>query len=186
MAAINGVAAERFIFIDEAGANLQMHPRYGRAYGGQRATLSAPYHRGNSISIIGAISIKKIEALTYCEGACDGQVFIAFINNFLRQILTPAHIVVMDNVAFHKSSAIREAIESTGAKLVFCAPYSPEFNPIEEMWSKVKTLLRNASARTLANFNSSIRKALLAVTASDLFGWFKHAGYLDQDFREAL
>ena len=186
MATINGVAAERFIFIDEAGANLQMHPRYGRAYGGQRAMLSAPYHRGNSISMIAAISIKKIEALTYCNGACDGQAFITFINKFIRPILTPAHIVVMDNVAFHKSIAVKEAIESTGAKLVHSAPYSPEFNPIEEMWSKAKTLLRNASARTFSSFNKSIKRILLAVTVSDLFGWFRHAGYLDQDFREVL
>ena len=163
-----------------------MHPRYGRAYGANRATITAPYHRGNFMTIFGAISLNGIEALTYTEGSGNTEVFTCFINNYLCPVLQSNHVVVMDNVSFHKSGKIKLAIESIGAKLIYSPPYSPEFNPIEEMWSKVKTFLRKVSARIKRSFKSALRNALFTVTSTDLFGWFKHAGYIDQDFREVL
>lgn len=174
------------IFIDEAGANLQMHPRYGRAPGAQRAKISAPYHRGHYMTILGAISLHGIECLSYTEGSGNTEVFNHFIEQDLCKILTSGHVVVMDNVSFHKSEKIRSFIEAKGAKLIYSPPYSPEFNPIEEMWSKVKTLLRKFAARTKKTFKAAITKALHAVTEKDLLGWFDHAGYIDQDFRELL
>lgn len=174
------------IFIDEAGANLQMYPRYGRAPGAQRAEISAPYHRGHYMTILGAISLRGIECLTYIEGSGNTEVFSYFIENYLCPILTAEHVVVMDNVSFHKSEKIRSFIESKGAKLIYSPPYSPEFNPIEEMWSKVKSLLRKFAARTKKTFKDAIARALSAVTKKDLFGWFDHAGYMGQDFRELL
>ncbi len=163
-----------------------MHPLYGRAYGKNRATISAPYHRGNYMTIIGAISLNKIETIAYSEGAGNTEVFIFFVENFLCPVLREGHIVVMDNVSFHKCEKVRIAIENQGAKLIYSPPYTPELNPIEEMWSKIKTLLRKISARTKSNFHIALKNSLLAVTNSDLFGWFKHLGYIDQSFREVL
>ena len=163
-----------------------MHPRYGRAYGAARATITAPYKRGNFMTIFGAISLNKIEAVTYTEGPGNSDAFTCFINDYLCPSLKSCHVVIMDNVSFHKAEKVRFAIESKGAKLIYSPPYSPEFSPIEEMWSKIKILLRKFSARTKKKFNEAITKALMAVTKSDLFGWFNHAGYIDQDFRELL
>lgn len=163
-----------------------MHPIYGRAYGKNRATISAPYHRGNYMTILGAISINKIEAIAYGEGAGNTEVFVSFIENFLCPVLREGHIVIMDNVSFHKAEKVKLAIENKGAKLIYSPPYSPELNPIEEMWSKIKNFLRKISARTKCKFHNALQKALLAITDSDLFGWFKHSGYTDQGFRELL
>jgi transposase len=151
--------------------------RYGRAYGAERAVLSAPYQRGNRISIISAISIHKIEAAMYGQWSTDGEIFKHFIENDLLPILKPRHVVVMDNVKFHQSETIKELIHSVGARVVYLPPYHPELNPIEEMWSKIKHILRKLSARDLKTFKSSIKKAYEKVTQSDLLGWFKHAGY---------
>jgi transposase len=163
-----------------------MHPRYGRSHGGQRANITAPYQRGNFMTILGAISLNGIECLSYTDGSGNSEIFSYFIENYLCPLLKPHHVVVMDNVSFHKSVKIRSAIESRGAKLIFSPPYSPEFNPIEEMWSKIKILLRKFSARTKEKFKTGITKALKSVTKTDLFGWFNHAGYIDQDFRKLL
>lgn len=163
-----------------------MHPIYGRAFGKTRATISTPYHRGNYMTIIGAISLNKIESIAYTEGSGNTSIFVSFIENFLLPILRNGNIVVMDNVSFHKSETIKNLIESKGAKIIYSPPYSPELNPIEEMWSKVKNSLRKLSARTKYKFKEAIEKSLLAITKTDLSGWFKHSGYIDQGLREGL
>lgn len=170
-------AVKDLIFIDECGANLQMVPRYGRAYGAERAVFSAPYQRGNLISIISAISIDKIEAAMYGQWATNGEIFKHFIENDLLPILKPSHVIVMDNVKFHQSETIKELINSVGARVLYLPPYHPELNPIEEMWSKIKCILRKLSARDLKSFKCAIKSAYEKVTQSDLLGWFKHAGY---------
>lgn len=138
------------------------------------------------MTIFGAISLSRIECLSYTEGSGNTEVFSHFVEKDLCKMLTSKHVVVMDNVSFHKSDKIRAFIEEKGAKLIYSPPYSPEFNPIEEMWSKVKILLRKFAARTKKTFKIAITKALRSVTEKDLFGWFDHAGYIDQDFRELL
>lgn len=163
-----------------------MCPRYGRGLPGERINVLAPYGRKTNITMISAISIKKVEAAMYGEWAANTEIFLHFITCYLAPILEKRHVVVMDNVPFHTNNKIREAIEATGAKLVMLSPYSPEFNPIELMWSKLKTYLRTSSARTLRQFNKSVQVAYKSITASDLRGWFKHCGYIDQSFREAL
>ncbi len=154
-----------------------MAPRYGRAYGSERARFSAPYKHGNQLTMIGAISIEKIEAAIYGAWAANGEIFTQFIEKCLRPILKPEHVVVMDNVSFHKVRRVHEIISEAGAKLIYLPPYHAEFNPIEEMWSKIKTMLRRLSARTLPAFQKAVKKAFEAVTPTDLFGWFQHAGY---------
>jgi transposase len=184
--AIKQYSSEHLIFIDEAGANLQMHPLYVRAPGAQRANISARYQRGNFIAILGAISLKGIESLSYTNGPGNTEVFGCFIENYLCPMLTSKHVVVIDKVPFHKAEKIKNMIKTTGAKLIYSSPYSPEFNPIEQMCSKVKSSLRKFAARTKTEFHRAIIKALKSITQSNLFGWFKHAEYIDQDFRKPL
>jgi len=174
---IKDIPVKNLIFLDEAGANLQMCPRYGRAYGGTRAKVDAPYQRGNHITIIGAISMSQVETAMYGQWSANTDIFCEFLKNYLSPILKPKHVVVMDNVAFHKSEQASKIIESTGAKWIYLPPYHPELNPIEEMWSKIKTILRQQSARTLYTFQNAIKNAFSAISATDLDAWFKHAGY---------
>lgn len=120
------------------------------------------------------------------NGSANTLIFTSFIENFLYSILRKDHVVVMDNVSFHKGEKIRAIIESKGARLIYSPPYSPELNPIEEMWSKIKNFLRKLSARTKSKFHHALTKALMSITKLDLFGWFKHSGYIGQCFREML
>jgi len=154
-----------------------MHRAYGRAIKGHRVNFVAPYKRGNYITIFGAISINEIEAAMYTKGAGNTESFYTFIKDCLIPRLQPQHHVIMDNVSFHKSSEIIKSIESTGAKVIYTPPYSPEYNPIEEMWSKVKAVLKGIGARTINNFGKAIKDALNSITKKDLIGWFRHAGY---------
>jgi transposase len=120
-----------------------MAPRYGRAYGSEPAVSYAPYNKGNKITMIGAISITRVEAAMYGEWSANGEIFLHFLEHYLCPNLKPHHVVVMDNVGFHKISGVKNLIDKTGAKLVYQPPYSPELNPIEEMWSKIKGSLRD-------------------------------------------
>lgn len=175
------------VFLDESGANLQMAQLYGRGYGGERVIKAVPFNKGNRLTMISAISFEKVEAALYGEWAADGEIFLNFITRSLCPILKSRHVVIMDNVAFHQVSGVKEAIESTGARLIYLPPYSPDLNPIEFMWGKIKTCLRKESARTLDAFAVSIKTAFMNIKSSDLFNWYKHCGYHRMPyFREAL
>jgi transposase len=168
---------KNLIFLDESGANLQMSPIYGRAKGKERVSIHVPYKRGKNITMISAISIAGVEAAYYGEGSTDGDVFKNFLEKCLCPQLKTDQIVIMDNVKFHQIEGVKELIEARGAKLIYLPPYSPELNPIEEMWSKIKTILRKHRARTLAKFEDAIKIAFESVNTCDLEGWFAHAGY---------
>ena len=169
--------ADNLIFIDESGANLRMESTYARVEGGQRIKMPVPHNRGPQLSMIGAISTKKVEAALYGEWATNGEIFLTFIEKELAPHLKKKHIVIMDNVKFHLQAAVREVIESKGAKVIFLPPYSPDFSPIENMWSKIKNILRKLAPRTLKEFKKSIKIAFKQVEESDLINWFKHCGY---------
>ena len=111
------------------------------------------------------------------EGATNTLVFQGFVDHYLAPVLNDGDIVVMDNLSSHKASGVVEAIEAVGAEVWYLPPYSPDFNPIEQMWSKVKHYLRNFAARTKRTRVTAIGKALQTVTLGDILGWFKHAGY---------
>lgn len=169
--------ANKLIFIDESGANLRMESSYARIEGGQRIKLPVPCERGPQISMISAISTKKIEAALYGEWATNGEIFLTFIEKELSPKLKKKHIVIMDNIKFHLQAAVAASIEAKGAKVIFLPPYSPDFSPIENMWSKIKNTLRKLAPRTLKEFHKSIQIAFKQVSKSDLLGWFKHCGY---------
>lgn len=139
--------------------------------------MPVPSNRGPQFSIMGAISTKKVEAALYGEWATDGEIFLTFIEKELSPQLKKRHIVIMDNIKFHLQAAVAAAIESKGAKVIFLPPYSPDFSPIENMWSKIKNALRKLAPRTFKEFKKSIQIAFKQVGESDLINWFKHCGY---------
>jgi len=154
-----------------------MAPRYGRAISSERVFIPVPYQRGCQITMMGAISVEKIEAAMYGDWSANGDIFLNFLERWLCPILHDEHVVVMDNVRFHQVTGVEELIKSKGARVVYLPPYSPELNPIEEMWSKIKFILRKLSARTFLDFKHAIKIAFESVNSNDLTGWFRHAGY---------
>lgn len=154
-----------------------MTPRYGRAKPGERVNEATLLNYGENISMLAAISLSGIDAPMTIEGAVDGLVFLAYVKLFLAPTLIPGDIVVMDNLSAHKVAGVIEAIEARGAKVIYLPPYSPDLNPIEKCWSKIKTYLRAAKARTREALEEALKEALLLITPSDLAGWFASCGY---------
>ena len=171
------LAPERFKFVDESGINLAMTRRYGRAGRGQSVVDAVPKNHGPNVTVLGALSCKGIDAVMTVEGATDSAVFRAYVSQVLAPTLLPGDIVVMDNLGAHKVKGVRETIEAAGAALLYLPPYSPECSPIENCWSKLKTFLRAAKARTREVLDTALKQALDTVTASDARGWFTHYGY---------
>lgn len=171
------IEAGRLVFVDEMGSQLGMTRLYARSPSGERASGTAIRNRGISTTTIGAISLTQVQAAFVFEGATDKHAFTAFVTEVLVPTLRPGQIVVMDNLGAHRVKAVQEDIEAAGCTLKFTPPYSPEFNPIEECWSKVKAILRSIGAKTKESLQNAIAAALKAVTPQDLYGWFSHAGY---------
>lgn len=169
--------AENFIFLDEVGANLNMTLAYGRGPSNERVYGDKPVAGGERISTVGAMSLNGIETAMCFEGTLNSVVFLYFIEHFLVPLLKPHHVVVMDNASPHKNAEVEELIKMTGASLVYLPPYSPDLNPIENAWSKLKQHLRKAKARTKEALYKAIAQGLDLITASDAKGWFRHAGY---------
>jgi transposase len=167
----------RLKFVDESGINLALTRLYGRAPRGQRAVGSAPVNYGENVSLIGALSAGGLDAPLMIGGAVNGEVFRAWTEQVLCPTLLEGDIVIMDNLQAHKVCGIREAIEQRGAKLIYLPPYSPDLSPIEACWSKLKTALRAAGARTYRALERAIKQALEAITESDALAWFAHCGY---------
>lgn len=150
---------------------------YGRGPRNERVYGDKPTARGTRISTIGAMSLNGIETAMCFEGTLNSTVFIYFIINFLCPLLTSRHVVVMDNASPHKNAEIEELIAMTGASLIYLPPYSPELNPIENAWSKLKQYLKKVKARTEEALYKAIAQGLDLITSADAKGWFRHAGY---------
>lgn len=174
---MSNVPIERLHFVDETGINLAMARRYARALGGARAHGSVPKNWGENVSVIGSIALDGRIAAMSITGSVDADVFLIYIEQILAPTLRAGDVVVMDNLSAHKDPRIRHAIEACGVELVFLPPYSPDFSPIEPCWSKVKTVLRAAAARTVDALNTALTTALASVTSNDARGWFHHCGY---------
>ena len=153
---------------------------YARAPVGERARCTKPYHRGAQVNLIGAVDVSGIRTLMTVDDTVNGDVFVVFAERFLAPTLCSGDVVVWDNLSLHKMASIRSIIESTGAELWFLPPYSPDLNPIEEFWSKLKAEIRRFAPPTIGAFHRALRWAMSLVTRDDLRGWFKHSGYLAQ------
>jgi transposase len=169
---------KKLVFIDESGAKTNMTRLYGRAKNGARVVDSAPGGQWNTTTMISAITLEGHQAPMVIKGATNKEVFKVYIKKFLLPTLRPGDCVVLDNLSAHKNKEVREMIESVGAELWFLPAYSPDLNPIEKMWSKVKSILRKLKARTEAELTVAVSQALDAVTANDAKGWFASCGYI--------
>jgi transposase len=176
---LRGIAPERLVFVvDECSTNIALTPRYGRAPKGERARGEAPRNWGKNVTLISSISLPEgVGPSLSIEGSSDRESFGLYLRELLCPRLKPGQIVVMDNLSVHKGAWVRELIEGRGCTLVFLPSYSPDFNPIEEAFSKVKNSLRKARARTLGALFEATHRALSAVTAEDVGGYFEHCGY---------
>src|SRR5215218_1402296 len=174
---MGAVDPDRFVFLDESGAKTTMTRRYGRAPRGERVVDHVPAGKYHSTTMLGALRRDGTVAAMVYEGGTDVPVMEAFAGGDLRRILRPRDIVVMDNLSAHKDARVVAAIESAGAIACFLPPYSPDLNPIESMWSKVKGALRSLKARTAEALLEAIGAALRSVTMADAEGWFAHCGY---------
>jgi transposase len=171
------IGARDWVFIDEIGSQLGMSRTYARSLSGERAYGTAIRNRGANLCTIGALSSSGIQASLVFSGATDKAMFLIFIKEVLLPTLKAGQIVVMDNLAAHRVKEVQTLIENVGCTLKFTPPYSPEFNPIEECWSKVKSILRKISARTKESLTAAINTAFSRIAPSDIIGWFNHAGY---------
>ncbi len=168
---------EKLVFIDESGAKTNMTRLYGRAKQGQRAIDDAPSGHWSTTTMISSMRLDGSTACMVVDGATNKDVLQAYAEHILLPTLEAGDIVVLDNLSAHKNKKVRDIIESVGAQLWFLPPYSPDLNPIEKMWSKIKAILRTLKVRTEKALINAIAKALDAITASDVKGWFKSCGY---------
>lgn len=167
----------RLVFVDESGINLAQTPAYGRALRGDRVVDHVPGGRWETYSVIAALRSTGVVAPMMIRGAMNTAAMLFWVQNALAPELQPGDIVIWDNLSIHKDPDVVAAIKATGARLEFLPPYSPELNPIEEAWSKVKTFLRVVKARTFDTLVDGLGEALRAVSPTDCLGWFEHAGY---------
>ena len=174
---VAGVREEDLVFVDESGVNRAMTRTHARSPRGRRAYGSAPRNWGDNVSILGALCLRGTLEPMCVNGATDGRVFLTYLENFLVPQLWPGAVVIMDNLGAHKVKGVREQIEAAGARLLYLSPYSPDFNPIEMAWSKLKNFLRKVAARTSETLDRAIGEGLRAVSASDAEGYFAHCGY---------
>jgi transposase len=165
------------VFVDESGANTKMTRLGGRAPVGERLVTHIPHGHYQTSTLIAAVRLTGACAPWLFEGAMDGELFLAWVRQGLVPTLQPGDLVIMDNLATHKVTGVREAIEAAGARLLYLPPYSPDFNPIENMWSKIKQLLRSLAPRTSGDLLQAAAHAFAAISTADCLGFFLHANY---------
>jgi transposase len=167
----------RLVFIDESGAKTNMTRLRGRALEGARLLDSAPHGHWCTTTMISSIRLDGTSACLAVDGSTDRDVFREYVRSVLVPSLRPGDIVVLDNLSAHEDSETRRLIEAAQAQLQFLPPYSPDLNPIEKMWSKIKAYLRGVKARTKEELYEAIGAALRTVTSEDAEGWFLSCGY---------
>jgi len=173
------VEPDRFVFLDESGAKTNMTRLYGRAPIGRRCNFFNAHGHWKTTTMISAIRRDSVieEATLLLDGPMNSATFLGYIERCLAPALRPGEIVVMDNLSSHKASGVEEAIERAGASVWWLPPYSPDLNPIEKLWSKIKSGLRRAAAGTLAGLTDAAGEAFKAVTAKECANYFEACGY---------
>jgi transposase len=166
------------VFLDECGATTQMTRSCGRCQGGQRLVASVPQGHWKVLTTIAALTTQGILTAVPVDAATDGEVFRHFVTEVLVPALRPGQVVVMDNLSSHKAAGIGEAIEAAGCRVVYLPPYSPDLNPIENAFSKIKSWLKSLGARTVEALGQAVQDAAATITRSDALGFFRHAGYI--------
>jgi transposase len=165
------------VFVDESGVTTEMTRRYGWAPRPERVSEAVPAGHWRTLTVLAALTLDGMLASMTIESPTDGDVFLAFLEQVLGPKLQPGHIVVLDNLGAHKVDGVRRLIESRGALLLYLPPYSPDFNPIEQAWSKLKQLLRGVKARVLDQLEPAIARAIAAITPQNAQAFFRHCGF---------
>ena len=169
------------VFVDEMGTNTSLTPQYAWSRRGERAHARVPRNWGANVTLLASMSVRGMGPCLAVEGPTTEAVFEAVFEAYLERALAPSlcpgRVVVMDNLSSHKGSRVRELIETWGCELVYLPPYSPDLNPIEEAFAKIKALLRKAGSRTRETLLEAMGRALDGVTANDARGFFEHRGY---------
>jgi transposase len=171
------IHADRLVFVDEMGTNISLVPVYAWSRRGERAFASVPRNWGKNVTLLASMSLGGMGPCLAVEGSTTREVFEAYLERVLVPWLRPGQVVVMDNLTAHKGERVRDLIESRGCKLLYLPPYSPDFNPIEEAFAKLKGLLRKAEARSREVLIEAMGRALVALTTRDARSYFEHRGY---------
>lgn len=171
---------KHLVFLDETGINLTLVRRYGRALRGKRVYGSVPQNYGQNVTVLGGLDRRGMRAAMAVAGPTDGPVFLTFLQQVLCPPLKLGDTVVLDNLRVHKVAGVKELIQATGARVCYLPPYSPDLNPIELCWSKLKAKLRLANARTPARLLQALKKGLQTITADNAKAWFRHCSYRSQ------
>ncbi len=171
------VDPRRLVFVDEMGTNTALAPRHAYSPKGSRAYAKVPRNRGANTTLLASMSLEGMGPCLVMEGATTAMVFEAYAEQVLTPSLRRGQIVVLDNLSAHKSERARKLIEERGCRLLFLPPYSPDFNPVEEAFSKIEGALREAQARTREALIEALGVAISAATARDARGFFEHGGY---------
>jgi transposase len=173
----NELAPERLIFIDESGLSTKMARLRGWAAKGRRCRAAIPHGHWKTITFVGGLTLNGFVAPMLLDGPMDGECFLAWVEQMLAPTLRPGDLVVMDNLPAHKVAGVRQAIERRGARLLYLPPYSPDFNPIENAFAKLKAHVRKAAARTFDALEIAAAKALRQFQPEECKNFFAHAGY---------
>jgi transposase len=171
------VEAGRLVFIDESGAKTNMARLYGRAPRGERVVARLPHGHWKTTTMISAVRLDGPCACATLDGPVDADTFLAYVTLVLAPALRPGDVVVLDNLAAHKAAGVVEAVNAAGASVLYLPPYSPDLNPIELAFAKLKQLMRSAGHRTMAALWSDVQRMLDRITASDAAGFLRHCGY---------
>ena len=171
------MACGRLVFLDETWASTAMTPTRGRSPQGQRCLGHAPHGHWHTSTFICALRMDGLAAPWVLDGPINGQAFRAWVEQALAAELRPGDVVVMDNLSSHKVAGVRQAIEAAGASLRYLPPYSPDFNPIEQVFAKLKTLLRSAAARTMESLWRTIGSLLDRFSPHECASYIRHCGY---------
>jgi transposase len=171
------IDARRLVFVDEMGTNTSLSPLYGWAKKGKRAYCSVPRNRGKNTTLLSSMSMEGMGPSLAVEDATTAAVFETYVEQILAPTLRKGQVVVMDNLSSHKGERVKELIEQRGCELMYLPPYSPDLNPIEEAFAKIKGLIRKAEARTREALLEAIATAISALSAQDMCEFFEHCGY---------
>lgn len=172
-----GIPVRRLVFIDETSASTRMARLRGRSERGKRLIAKVPHGHWKTTTFVAALRSDGLTAPMVVDGAITGEIFLSYVRNQLVPALRPGDIVVMDNLAAHKVTGVREAIESAGANVAYLPPYSPDFNPIELLFSKLKSLLRRDAARTVPELWDLLGRLVPVFTPHECTNYFNHCGY---------
>ena len=167
----------KLVFVDECGTHTSLAPVYGYSPKGERLKLSVPRNRGNNTTLLASITLEGMGPSMAVEGSTSKEVFEAYLEHVLLPELEEGQVLIMDKLPAHKPNRMRELIEARGCQLLYLPSYCPDYNPIEEAFSKIKEILRRACARTRETLLEALGEALSAISLRDAWGFFEHAGY---------